>query len=792
MSLRHSLHGLVLVVGLAAGCIEPVDELCSSSAMRTMWIDADQDGHGDPGTAQLLCPSQADGFTNNDDDCDDTRAGVNPSRTEDCDGIDNDCDGAIDEQLRLLAFFQDGDGDGFGNPDVVTERCAPPAGYVENPYDCDDTNSATYPQATEFCDGEDNDCDGLIDDADPSLDKDTTPTWWADADGDGFGDPEVYVERCEPPTANPTYGITVQNDDDCNDQEPLIHPDADENCNGYDDDCDGRIDDSDDNLDPAELSTFYYDGDLDGHGDANQTIQACEVPWFYSALDDDCDDNEPLLADESTGFWTPDVDGDGYGLSGPVSGPSCDPPGADYALAQRGVDCDDTEPATNPGAQEVCNGFDDDCDRLVDDADPDVDANSLATWYIDGDGDGWGDGADSIDACVPPSNGTFVVQAGDCNDDAPGINPDATEVCGGGDEDCDGLEDDADPDVDLNTRSTWYYDGDDDGFGDFGSTIEACGQPTSYVDNGGDCDDTSDQVGNETTWYPDLDGDGHGAGTPDPTIGCYAPGPDLAPLWAEIDCDDDDPLRSPSTPEVCGDGFDQDCDLADLECPPGASCQALLDLDPTTPTGVYELEPNGTDGLVQVFCDMDVDGGGWTLVASSSSPIDDRRMDYARTLTTLAPVNPTDGLWGGMREIITANSDIRFACKEFSSDSDMTVDLSFYDVGWYDELTSSTQDGEVCFNEANGSGYDGAPERRDNQSGDTRAAGDDWDWSGYLEGEDACNDTQDFTVDFDDRGMDGDNSDGTDWGEDGGVSKCGVAGAGEAWFVFVRELPTTP
>ena len=81
-----------------------------------------------------------------------------------------------------------------------------------------------------------------------------------------------------------------------------------------------------------------------------------------------------------------------------------------------------------------------------------------------------------------------------------------------------------------------------------------------------------------------------------------------------------------------------------------------------------------------------------------------------------------------------------------------------------------------------------APARQNNLTGEFLDAGDTWNADGYLEGEDTCGDANDFTVDFDDRGMDSNETDGTDWGEDDwpAANKCGTSTAGEAFFLFVR------
>ena len=119
----------------------------------------------------------------------------------------------------------------------------------------------------------------------------------------------------------------------------------------------------------------------------------------------------------------------------------------------------------------------------------------------------------------------------------------------------------------------------------------------------------------------------------------------------------------------------------------------------------------------------------------------------------------------------------------------MTVDLSFYDVPWYMEWTEGN-DSDSCFEEDNGQGASQpTPSRRNNLTLETLPVDSRY-ASGFLEGEDACGAEDDFTVDFNDRGMGGNPSDGTDWGMADGVPKCGVAGVDSGqWFVFVRERP---
>jgi hypothetical protein len=88
---------------------------------------------------------------------------VNPAATETCDGVDEDCDGTIDNGAASVTFYADVDGDGYGDPLNTVAACAAPSGYTSDSSDCDDTDASTSPAATESCDTIDNDCDGSID-----------------------------------------------------------------------------------------------------------------------------------------------------------------------------------------------------------------------------------------------------------------------------------------------------------------------------------------------------------------------------------------------------------------------------------------------------------------------------------------------------------------------------------------------------------------------------------------------------------------------------------------------------
>lgn len=179
--------------------------------------DADQDGDGHAWTGS------------GGDDCDDEDALVSPDAAEVCDGIDNDCAAGADEATAEGAnvWFGDADGDGYGSAVAMTTACEAPYGHVDRSDDCDDDNDQTHPGAAETCDGADNDCQGGADDG---L---TLETWYADADGDGFGDPATTTLWCEQPA---DYS---DNDHDCDDAERTTNPDGTDVCDGVDNDCDG-------------------------------------------------------------------------------------------------------------------------------------------------------------------------------------------------------------------------------------------------------------------------------------------------------------------------------------------------------------------------------------------------------------------------------------------------------------------------------------------------------------------------------------------------------------------------
>ena len=361
--------------------VDDEDDDLDASTASLWYVDADTDSYGDPALPSRSCVAPA-GTVADSTDCDDAAVSVNPGATERCNEVDDDCDSAIDEDVTT-PFYADADGDSFGDSTVTLDACAAPPGWVSDTTDCDDTDAAVNPAGSEVCNGIDDECDTLVDDSDPSVDAASGSVAYADTDADTYGDPATGAWACSPPAGSVTDAT------DCDDADATVNPGAIEVCDGADDDCDTLVDDADPSVDPTSGATWYADTDTDSFGDPAVATWACSQP-------------AGTVADAT--------------------------------------DCDDGDAAINSAASEVCNGVDDDCDTLVDDADPTLDSSMSATWYADTDLDGYGDATSAVAACDAPAG--YVAFADDCDDSDVDVNPGAAETCDGVDEDCDGAPDD--------------------------------------------------------------------------------------------------------------------------------------------------------------------------------------------------------------------------------------------------------------------------------------------------------------------------------------------------------------
>ena len=505
----------------------------------------------------VVVDSDNDGVVE-EDDCDDNDPNSFPGAEDICDGIDNDCDGIIDNDAP--EWFADTDDDGFGAGDAVA-ACEMPDGHVADATDCDDTNVAVFPGADELCNGIDDDCNTLIDD-----DPIDATLWYVDGDADDFGDPGTVVEACDAPGGN-----YIDMAGDCLDSENTVYPGADELCDGLDNDCDTLVDE--------EPPTWYDDSDGDLFGDFSTAAVQCDPPTESSVqVPDDCDDTNlavfpgadelcngidddcnDLIDDDPIDAtpWYVDSDADDFGDPATLV-EACDAPGDNYI--DMAGDCLDSENTVYPGADEICDGLDNDCDELVDEEPPE--------WFADTDDDGFGAG-DPLASCDVPDG--HVADATDCDDTNVAVFPGANELCNGIDDDCNELIDDAPIDATL-----WYVDGDADDFGDPATLVEACDAPGgNYIDMAGDCldsentvypgaDEICDGLDNDCdelvdeeppTWYADNDGDLFGDFT---TAAVQCDPPTENSVQVPDDCDDTLSTVNPDATDICN-GIDDDC-----------------------------------------------------------------------------------------------------------------------------------------------------------------------------------------------------------------------------------------
>lgn len=198
---------------------EPKESVADTEPTAT---DADGDGY----------VTNAEGGT----DCDDGNASINPAAQEVCDetGIDENCDGQAEAPAT---YYGDADRDGYGDDNSTTQSCNTPPDSAFTGGDCDDNNEFVNPSAQEVCDADnvDEDCDGLSDDADDSVEEAGKTNYFLDSDLDGFGSDDAVIRYCD------VQPGAVTNTDDCEDGDASVNPDGTEVlCDGVDQDCDGR------------------------------------------------------------------------------------------------------------------------------------------------------------------------------------------------------------------------------------------------------------------------------------------------------------------------------------------------------------------------------------------------------------------------------------------------------------------------------------------------------------------------------------------------------------------------
>lgn len=261
-----------------------------TSTIRTWFGDNDNDGYGASDNT-ITSSSRPQGYVVNQKDCDDTNSRIRPWAKEVEDGVDNNCNGEIDEGFVDRTYYLDSDGDGYGDPNAEVTARQQPQGYVSNALDCNDSFSEDNPDASEQLDSRDNNCDGRIDE--------NARTYYRDLDGDGYGLVNTSIESFEPVAG---YAL---NAGDCDDNNNNISPAAREEYDGVDNDCDQLVDEG------FSPRTYFLDADSDGYGDNFHSLLAVESPIGYVLNGtDNCP--EHYNPDQA------DIDSDG-------AGDACDP-----------------------------------------------------------------------------------------------------------------------------------------------------------------------------------------------------------------------------------------------------------------------------------------------------------------------------------------------------------------------------------------------------------------------------------------------------------------------------------
>ena len=440
-------------------CDGQIDEEVKS----TFYYDSDQDGYGTSSQYTLSCSAPLNYVTNNLD-CNDNNLNINPGAQELCDSVDNNCNSQADEGVTTT-FYRDNDNDGYGNPVSSTQTCSVPLGYTTNNNDCNDNSVSVNPGTSELCDSVDNNCNGVADEGFSIGASCSSGVGVCLSSGVSVCSSNNLNTVCNAVPKSPTTEICDGKDNNCDgqtDEGGICAVTSTEICDGIDNNGNGQVDE--------QLTKTITCGVGVCSRSATQTcnsgnwVGACTSGNPQTEVADGLDNNCNGQTDE--GFlkiFYYDADGDNYGESY-LSIQSAFPSGQ-YSAVNYG-DCRPSDSKSFPGAQEMCDGADNNCNGIADQGE-----NLKQSCYDIADKKYAGIGVCSYGyyACL----GSYF--SGTC---VGAIAPIA-EKCDGTDNDCDGQLDED-------------FDVDGDGYTTCGTTTD--GKDTKADSIGVDCRDNASAV----------------------------------------------------------------------------------------------------------------------------------------------------------------------------------------------------------------------------------------------------------------------------------------------------------